>query len=266
VVCAALAVGCGVHLTVEPAPPVLSKVLQRKDANGVATWAIVPNSYDSSKAFPWIIYNHGFGETIGSITLNAPQNNFVQSLAAAGFVVVASEYRDPACWGDMECAEDIANLQVLWHSLLSLTPQPYVIGESMGGVVTWNAILLNTVKPLAVVGIYPVCSLANMYTKAEFAPTIQSAYGFDSPGEYSKATAGFDPLLAPPHVFTSFPIMIWASYSDHTVSRSKNEDPFSAAINAAGGNVVVRASYGDHGDPSNFNAPAVISFFSSNQR
>lgn len=265
-ICAALTVGCGVDLKVEPTSPARSTMLQHTDANGVSTWAIVPDSYDASKASPWIIYNHGFGQTINSITANPPQSSFVQSLAAAGYVVIASEYRNLACWGDMECAEDMANLQVLWRSLLNLTPQPYVIGESMGGIVTWNAISLDMVKPLAVVGIYPVCSLANMYTKAVFVPTIQSAYGFDSPEGYSTATAGFDSLLTPAHTFAGFPILIWASYSDQTVSRLKNEDPFSAAINAAGGSVTLRTSHGDHGDPSNFDAPAVISFFSSNQR
>jgi fermentation-respiration switch protein FrsA (DUF1100 family) len=255
--------GCGNDVKVEPAPPVRSTTLQHADANGVSTWAMVPDSYDASKPSPWIIYNHGFGQTIDSITASPPQSYFVQSLANAGYVVIASEYRNLSCWGDAECTEDIANLQILWRSLLNLAPQPYVIAESMGGIVTWNAISLGAVKPLAVVGIYPVCSLANMYTNSVFAPTIQSAYGFNSPQRYSTATAGFDPLLTPAHTFAGFPILIWSSYSDHAVSRSKNEDLFSAAINAAGGSVTLRTSQGDHGDPSNFDAAAVISFFSS---
>jgi hypothetical protein len=208
VICAGLTVGCGNDLKVEPAPPVRSTTLQRSDVNGVATWAIVPDSYDPSKPSPWIIYNHLFGQTITSITENPPQSSFVQSLANAGYVVIASEYRNLACWGDTECAEDIANLQILWRSLLNLAPQPYVIGESMGGIVTWNAISLGSIKPLAVVGIYPVCSLASMYTNAEFAPTIQSAYGFNSSQQYSTASAGFDPLLTPAHTFAGFPILI----------------------------------------------------------
>jgi alpha-beta hydrolase superfamily lysophospholipase len=264
-ICAGLTVGCGDNVIVT-APPVRSTTLQHTDVNGVATWAMVPDSYDASKPSPWIIYNHGLNQKITSIAANPPQSSFVQSLANAGFVVIASAYRNPACWGDTECAEDIANLQTLWHSQLNLAPQPFVIAESMGGIVTWNAIALGTIKPQAVVGIYPVCSLANMYTNSAFVPTIQSAYGFNSPQQYSMATATFDPLLTPPRTFAGFPILIWASYSDETVSRSKNEDPFAAAINAAGGNVTVRNSKGDHGDPTNFDAPAVISFFSSNQR
>jgi pimeloyl-ACP methyl ester carboxylesterase len=227
---------------------------------------MVPNSYNPTKASPWIIYNHGFGQTIDSIAADSPQSTFVQSLAGAGYVVIASEYRNLGCWGNTECVEDVANLQVLWHSLLNLAPQPYVIGESMGGIVTWNAISHHALRPLAVVGIYPACSLANMYTKAAFVSTIQSAYGFNSPEGYRSATAGFDPLLTPASTFASYPIQMWASYSDQTVSRAKNEDLFATAINAAGGNAIIHTSQGDHGDPSNFDARAVISFFSSIQQ
>lgn len=242
-------------------PSAGSTILKRADANGVSTWAIVPGSYDPAKPTPWIIYDHGFGQTINSITANPPQSTFVQTLVKAGYAVIASEYRNPTCWGSMECAEDIANLQTLWHSLLNLTAQPYVIGESMGGMVSWDAISHDTLKPLAVVGIYPACNLADMYANWIFAPFIQAAYGFDSPPQYPAATAGFDPLLTPPRKFTGFPILIWASYGDHVVARSRNEDPFAAAINAAGGRVTIRTSMGDHGDSSNFDAQAVISFF-----
>jgi hypothetical protein len=87
---------------------------------------MVPDSYDASKPSPWIICNHGLGQTIDSITANPPQSYFVQSLANAGYVVIASEYRNLSYWGDTECTEDIANLQILWRSLLNLAPQPYI--------------------------------------------------------------------------------------------------------------------------------------------
>ena len=230
--------------------------------NGVSTWAILPESYNAQNASPWVIYDHGVGQTINSITADFPQSDFVQSLATAGFVVIASEYRNLACWGNIECVEDIANLQMLWRSQLNLWSQPFVIGESMGGIVTWNAIAHGALKPLAVVGIYPACNLANMYSRKVFAPTIQTAYGFASPAGYSAATRGFDPMLDPPSIFADIPILIWASHSDTDVRRSQNEDPFANAINAAGGSVTIHTSSGRHGDPSNFDAPAVVSFFS----
>lgn len=264
VLCAILTAGCAkLNLNVSFDSIPQNQILQGNDANGVPTWAVLPPSYKPENSYPWIIYDHGFGQTIYSITAHPPQNGFVQALAAAGFVVVASEYRNLACWGNWECAEDIANLQALWRSRLKLSPQPFVIAESMGGIVTWNAISHGTLKPLAVVGLYPVCNLAAMYAEAPFQPTIQSAYGFASPAEYAMATMGFDPILTPPSTFAAIPIQIWASYADRIVRRSKNEDPFAQAINAAGGNVTINTTQGNHGDPRSFNAAAVIAFFSS---
>ena len=258
--CIAFTSGCGsVFHTVAPIPS--SSVLRANDVNGVSTWAVLPTSYDPQAAAPWIIYNHGFEQEINSILTHFPQSLFVQDLVKAGFIVVASDYRNLACWGDAECAEDLANLQTLWHSKLNLTPQPFVIGESMGGIVTWNAISHGTLKPLAVVGIYPVCNLAAMFANQVFAPSIQAAYGFTSQADYLAATSGFDPVLTPPAKFVAIPIQIWASYSDHSVVRSQNEDVFAREVNAAGGKVIIHTSQGDHGDASNFDASAVTSFF-----
>ena len=251
------------HLTTAANPGAEYRILHQNDANGVSTWAILPPSYNAQIPNPWIIYDHGLGQSIASIATSPPQAPFVQSLAAAGYVVIASQYRNLACWGNMECAEDIANLQALWHSRLNLEPQPFVIGESMGGIVTWNAVSHGTLNPRAVVGIYPVCNLAAVYTEHAFVPTIEAAYGFDSAAGYAAATRGFDPMLTSPSAFVDFPIQIWASYSDHSVLRWQNTDAFARTINAAGGRVIIHSSQGNHGDPSNFDAPAVISFFSS---
>ena len=126
---------------------------------------------------------------------------------------------------------------------------------------TWNAISLGALTPLAVVGIYPVCNLAAMDENPGFVSTIQSAFGFDSQAGYAAATQGFDPMLTPASEFSSFPIVLWASYSDHVVVRSLNEDPFARAIVAVGGAVTIHTSTGEHGDPSNFDASSVVSFF-----
>lgn len=258
--------GCArVTLTVRQPAGGNNPIVQGTDINGVLTWAIVPATYNPQKATPWIIYDHGFGQTIGSIAADPPQSDFVQALASAGFVVVASQYRNLACWGDRECVEDIANLQILWRSRLNLAARPFAIGESMGGIVTWNAISHGALRPLAVVGIYPACNLAVMYADKNFTPTIETAFDFSAPADYSAATNGYDPMLVPPSTFAEFPIQIWASQSDHVVRRSQNEDPFARAVNAAGGSVIINSSRGNHGDPSNFDAAAVISFFSAHR-
>jgi len=255
-------IGCAsVRLGISSSPFPHFPLTQKLDANGVPTWAILPPSYNPQVATPWIIYNHGFGQTIDSIAADVPQSRFIMSLAEAGFVVVASDYRNLACWGNSQCAEDVANLQTLWKSQLNLMPKPFVIGESMGGIVTWNAISHGALSPAAVVGIYPVCNLAAMNKNSVFLPTIQSAFGFTSQAQYPAATEGYDPLLTPASKFAGFPIVLWASHSDHVVVRSSNEDPFARAIRVAGGNITIYSSAGEHGDPSNFDAPAVISLF-----
>ena len=223
--CIALISGCGtVYHSAGPIPS--ASILRATDANGVSTWAVLPTSYSPTAQSPWIIYNHGFGQEIETIFTNASQSFFIHDLVQAGFIVVATDYRNLACWGDAECAEDLANLQTLWRSKLNLAPQPFVIGESMGGVVTWNAISHGTLTPEAVVGIYPVCNLAAMYADRTFIPTIQAAYGFTSSAGYAAATSGFDPLLTPPSNFVAIPIHMLASDFDHVIRRSQIEDAF----------------------------------------
>jgi len=187
----------------------------------------------------------------------------VNALVQANYVVVASDYKIRNCWGNAQCVTDIAAVQKRWKEHLNLTPNPYVIAESMGGIVTWNAISHDALSPRAVVGIYPACDLANMYGHGvgPFYLDIQSDYGFSSLAGYPAATAGYDPMFAPASDFTSFPIVMWASYSDTSVVRSQNEDPFAARVNAAGGHVVINTSSGNHGDMSNFDPQAVLDFF-----
>ena len=187
-----------------------------------------------------------------------------EPLVFAGYIVVASNYRNTNCWGNADCGVDIANLQNVWRANLNLAPKPYVIGESMGGIVTWNAISHGDLHPRAVVAIFPACSLAAMLPIIGLGSSIEAAYNFSSPNQLATAAAGFDPLLEPASDFTSFPIVMWASYSDTVVIRSQNEDPFATAIKAAGGNIVIHTSSGDHGDNSNYDSSAVIAFFSQN--
>jgi len=252
--------GCGtVHHNISPIPS--ASILRAPDVNGVSTWAVLPTSYNPAAQSPWIIYNHGFGQEIEALLTTASQSFFIHDLVQAGFIVIATDDRNLACWGNEECTDDLINLQALWHSKLNLEPQPFVIGESMGGIVMWNAIAHGALKPQAVVGIYPVCNLAAMYAERTFVPTIQAAYGFKSSTGYTAATSGFDPLLTSPSKFVAIPIQLWASESDRVVRRSQNEDVFAKRINGAGGEVVIHTSFGEHGNPSNFDAHTVISFF-----
>lgn len=256
-------VGCGTNSpTVCPVQAGLSPI-QLSDANGVETYGIVPPNYDTSVPSRWVLYDHGLGQSGVDISTSACDSEVVKALVRADYVVIASNYRNQSCWGNAQCVTDIAAVQKRWRERLNLASNPYVIAESMGGIVTWNAISHGALSPRAVVGIYPACSLSSMYDDGSgpFDLDIQSDYGFSSPSGYAPATAGYDPMLAPASDFISFPILMWASYSDTSVVRSQNEDPFAARVNAAGGNVVINTSHGNHGDASNFDPQAVLDFF-----
>lgn len=262
----ALTVGCGTDsqtvCAIESSASSLAPI-QLSDSNGVQTYGIVPATYDPSVPSRWVLFIHGSGQTGLAISTNPCDATLVNALVQANYVVIASDNKVRNCWGNAQCVTDIAAVQKRWKERLNLTPDPYVIAQSMGGIVTWNAISHKALSPRAVVGIFPACSLSNMYDDGTgpFYLTIQNVYGFSRPSSYATATAGYDPMLAPPSDFASFPILMWASYSDTVVVRSQNEDPFAAQVNQAGGNVVINTSIGNHGDVSNFDPKAVLDFF-----
>ena len=259
-----LTVGCGTNSRTDCGTDSRTFPLaQLSDANGVQSYGIVPPSYRPDVASRWVLYNHGLGQSGRDISTNPHDRCLVNALVEAGYVVIASDYKGRNCWGNSQCVTDIAAVQERWKTYLNLRRAPYVISESMGGIVTWNAISHGTLSPLAVVGIYPACNLSNMYAggTGPLYLGIQSVYDFSSPSGYAAATAGSDPMLDPASQFTAFPILMWASYSDTTVVRSYNEDPFAAQVNAAGGNAIINTSTGNHGDASNFDPQAVLEFF-----
>lgn len=233
------------------------------DIGTVKTYAWIPLSYRKDIQSPWVLFNHGSSQSALDLA-NTPNDKLIlTALLSAGYVVIASDYTDEFCWGNPQCVDDDANVVQQWKLLLNITSRPYVLAESMGGIVTWNSIFYGAINPRAVAAIYPVCSLANLYSNPVFTPYIQNAYGFTRAKEYPTATAGYDPMLDPPAAFTGFPILMWSSYSDVTVTRAQNEDPFAAAINAAGGSAVINTSTGVHGDVSNFDPKAVVDFFAA---
>ena len=261
-----LPVACGTNSQNNCTAPASPSPVQLSDANGVPTYGIIPASYKPGIQSRWVLYNHGSGQSGLDISTNHHDSCLVNALVQAGYVVIASDYKIDTCWGNSQCVTDIAAVQERWKAYLNLRPTPYVISESMGGMVTWNAIAHGTLSPLAVVGLYPACNLANMYNggTGPFSTPIQEDYGFSDPSGFAAATAGYDPMLVPASEFTDFPIMMWASYSDTTILRSENEDPFAARVNAAGGNAIIITSRGRHGDASNFAPQAVLSFFDAN--
>src|SRR5215472_11855999 len=162
----ALTAGCGTSsptvCLIEPSAASISPV-QLSDSNGVETYGIVPPTYNPYVPSRWVLFNHGSGHTGLDISTNSCDATLVNALVQANYVVIASDYKIQNCWGNEQCLTDIAAVQKRWRERLNLTPSPYVIAQSMGGIVTWNAISHKALSPRAVVGIFPACSLSNMY-------------------------------------------------------------------------------------------------------
>lgn len=235
------------------------------------TYIVVPPNYRPSGQYPWVIYVTGHGQPGCSILGCASggtwtnQGALVSALAYAGYVVVAMDYTSLTNWGNADSNLDTAALAAQWPQWFNLSSRPYVIMESMGGIVTLNSIFNGKLNPRAIVGLYPVYSLSSMYAAGSgtFASEIQTAYSFGSPSGYAAATAGYDPALDPAASFAGIPVDIWCSAGDTIVNCSTNGQSLVTAINAAGGFGTFNASSGNHGDVSNFNASAVINFFNS---
>lgn len=243
---------------IAPATPQFSLV----DANGTAVHGWLPAKFDITKTYQWVIFDHGHGQ-LGSAIFNDPQVLLLTTaLTNAGYVIASSEYATPNCWGDASCVEDSKALYDVFTNTLNLDPKPFVIGQSMGGMVMWNAILHASFTPKAVAGIYPACNLLNMYQSASFSAEIQADYSFTSSSTFATATKGYDPvnseLLTP---LVAVPALIWSSYGDTVVSRADNEDLLAKAVSAAGGSMTIITTVGDHGDNSNFDAPTLVAFF-----
>src|SRR4051794_20489795 len=98
----------------------MNSVHQIKDANGVSTWASIPPFYRPDIEWPWVIYDHGYGQLGSHIYSDSNLGDLVKSLASAGYIVIASDYRNINCWGNADCDDDIANLQDVWRAHLRL--------------------------------------------------------------------------------------------------------------------------------------------------
>lgn len=235
------------------------------DRNGVTLNLVLPANFDPSRTYPWVIFNHGAGQLGSAIATGDPNTQgLAAALSAAGYVVVSSNYRTQNCWGNQACVEDIRNLYDAFTQKLHLEARPFVIGTSMGGIVSWNAIIHGDFVPQAVVGIFPACNLPDMYNNPSFARDIQKDYGFTNRSNFAIATKGFDPVgsenLEP---LTKFPILMWSSYGDQAVKKTANADLLASKVNALGGSASVITTTGDHGDISNFQPDALVNFFNA---
>ncbi len=232
------------------------------------TYAVLPPNELPGNKHPWVIYITGHAQP-GCAIMGCSgwpnQGALTAALARAGFVVVAIDMSSLTNWGNANATLDVRALANLWPRYLNLASRPYVIAESMGGIIALNSIAHGTLRPQAIVGIYPVYSLSSMYAAGAgtFAREIQAAYGFRGPSSYAAATSAYDPALVPASTFASIPMWISCSSGDTAVNCAANGQALVNAVNEAGGSATYNPATGNHGDISNFDTAAVVSFFES---
>lgn len=133
-------------------------------------------------------------------------------------------------WGN---ATALADLLDLYNYVNARHPISKVIlvGASMGGLATANAISKNTV-PNVVGGYFidAVLNLADQYANATYTASIKTAYGIASDGsDYAAKTAGYDPYLAAAGTFAKR-LRFVASTTDTSVNKANNTDLFVSKV------------------------------------
>ena len=232
--------------------------------NGVATFVYIPKSYNQSVENKWVIFNHGAGG-YGSDISTSQCGTVLNDLLNAGYIVVGSNYTMQNCWGNQSSTDDMKNLQLFMKSKYNLEDKPYVFMQSMGGLVTVNAISKGILSPKAVFGVFPVSNLRNMYDANEWHWNIPEAYEIANPNdinEYNNKTSGCDPMLSDFNKYKNIPFLIFASYGDTAVNTSMNRDMFANKLKAVGGYIETVDTVGNHGDLSNYQSDKILDFLS----
>jgi hypothetical protein len=133
--------------------------------------------------------------------------------------------------------------------------------QSMGGLCGQLIISGNLIPWRGWYGIFPVCSLANMYGSGSgtFATEINTAYGCTT-GTYAALTAGHDPLLTTASNYT-MRMRYTASAGDTTVNKAANETPMQAQVAPFALESFLLNTIGNHGDASNFIPYDMVNFY-----
>jgi pimeloyl-ACP methyl ester carboxylesterase len=197
-------------------------------------------------------YLHGYGGNAAVIGPDGGLGWLASGLAAEGYTVAASDAFGDA-WGNAASVEAHAALAATVRRLVS-ADDVFLIAESMGGLAGAQLVDGGRIAGLrAYAAIYPVCDLASVYS--EFATSIDAAYG-------AQLQAALDEL-SPVALNGAVPVRIWASPGDTLVAKHRNADVCAAETAAAGGEVALVETQGDHGDPSNTDLAALLAFFGS---
>lgn len=232
------------------------------DSAGTAIRLLIPWNYDAAAGAYWVHYHHGAGETYTAVLADSLKAGVVDALLAAGYVVAGSTAGGEN-WGNQSGMDAYYRLHC--YALLNYRVRGVLaLSQSMGGLTGLLCLRDQRVPYKGWYGIYPVCSLADMFAAnaGTYAGPIRSAHGIASDGsDYAAKTAGHDPLTYTAADFPAVGIRLTASYSDTVVSRAANGDALASLLSATAAECSVVAASGNHGDSSHFLPSDTVDFF-----
>jgi pimeloyl-ACP methyl ester carboxylesterase len=224
------------HATVAATTPTLrsASIEAYTATNSEDTRIVLPAQFDSRRPAPVIISCHGNTQTQDHMTLSTQRKTLVKYFTDAGFIYAASHMSGNQ-WGAQAAITDLVEL---WKYLRDHFPVgPLVIlGESMGGLATMNAVH-RAALPIAGVGIVDgVMNLGWQYANGISGAGVPDSDGIDAAygisGDYAAKTAGYDPALADPRSYRGVPIKFGASPDDLRVPKANHADVLYSRISS----------------------------------
>ena len=242
--------GCGGD---DPAPSAgrADAKIERLTVRGQPAVLLVP----TEKTPKVVVYTHGSGERVDNIFRDPKKEPVFNTLLNAGYAVATTDAHGDN-WGSAAGERDqLALVRALRRRGLD---EVYVLALSMGG---FNGLaLLDDVPVKAWAGIFPACDLRSVYDLGLYPGQIRTAYDRTGPrlgdAMARRSPVGFDPP-------DGLPMRFWASPDDRVIPKRENTDRCAALARERGARVEVTTTTGDHGDPSNYDAGAVLRLFES---
>ena len=245
-----LVAGCGGD-DPAPSPGRADAKIERFTVRGQPAVLFVP----TEKTPKVVVYTHGSGERVENIFRDPKKEPVFNTLLNAGYAVATTDAHGDN-WGSAASERDqLALVRALRRRGLG---EVYVLALSMGG---FNGLaLLDDVPVKAWAGIFPACDLRSVYELGLYPGQIRTAYDRTGPrlgdAMARRSPVGFDPP-------DGLPMRFWASPDDRVIPKRENTDRCAALARERGARVEVTTTTGDHGDPSNYDAGAVLRLFES---
>lgn len=202
---------------------------------------------------------HGRGDNVYT-QFSAAQYDATWRLLLANGYTLAMPNMGGDLWGTAAAQQFLATNRNAVCDALNLDRQVMIWAGSMGGGAALTAIARKTFGTEGVTAAYlaqPVCDVAAVYAD-------NSATFTEIPGLYPNdaAYAAYSPIRQDPAAFAGVPLLFLASPADTVVSKTKNTDAMRARIGAATRHNLI-VTVGNHGDQSEFQAAACLSWFQS---